>query len=607
MSQPQRSSATPGLKARLARRDAHLAVLAEISSRLHSEDDPQQILETTLDAILRGLKLKTAWIFLGDQKERRLHLAAHRGVAERYLEEVRQKGLEDCLCPEVFWTGHRMLARNTTQCPRMPHLVEGLEAPVAHACIPLLFEGESRGVLNVAAPRGELFSEDDLQFLETVGHQLCLAVERATHLRAERARIQEARALAAINRAIGASLKIEDVLQAVGETARELLDADRVLALLGSEPTHMSVAHITGLPHPELHRGQALDLVASGARLLHQALVERGRFRVERWDTDPRVNGDLAKRWGVGAALVHCLTARGRTLGLLVVTRVEPHRWSAQATEIAEALASQASVALENARLYEEGRRAYQELKDAQARIIQTEKLAAVGTFASGLAHEVRNPLNSVALQLSLLERRTAPLEPRLAGEIKELIGIIREEVRRLDGLVSDFLELSRASRIQHRPTNLDVLIDDVVRLLRPEARAGGVTLRRQQLGDTAPSLALDGEKMKQVVINLVRNAIEAMPEGGVVVIESGLVDGAVQMRISDTGPGLPEGLDVFQLFVTTKAQGTGLGLAIAQQIVLEHGGELLAESQTGRGTTFTVRLPARPVASETRAEERRT
>ena len=105
------------------------------------------------------------------------------------------------------------------------------------------------------------------------------------------------------------------------------------------------------------------------------------------------------------------------------------------------------------------------------------------------------------------------------------------------------------------------------------------------------PDVRVDPEKMKQVVINLVQNAIEAMPDGGSVVVASGLVDGRAQLVVQDTGPGLPEGLDVFQLFVTTKARGTGLGLSIAQQIVLEHGGEIAAASEPGEGARFTVSL----------------
>jgi signal transduction histidine kinase len=152
---------------------------------------------------------------------------------------------------------------------------------------------------------------------------------------------------------------------------------------------------------------------------------------------------------------------------------------------------------------------------------------------------------------------------------------------------------------VQYRRASLDALVDEVVRLLRAEAQASGVVLRRQRIGGPIPDLSVDPEKMKQVAINLVQNAIEAMPGGGLVNVGSGLVDGRATMVVEDTGPGLPEGLDVFQLFVTTKAQGTGLGLSIAQQIVLEHGGEIAAASEGGKGATFTVRLPVeRPEAA---------
>jgi signal transduction histidine kinase len=580
------------LEGEIAARDRRLAVLARVAERVHAEEDEQRILDIGLEEILTQLDLRSGWIFLGDEKERKLHLAASRGVSQQYLEQVRASGLEECLCPEVFWTGHRMQARNTTQCPRMPDIVAGLSAPVAHACVPLRFEGASRGVINIAAPPGALFAESELAFLETVGHQLCLAIERAKHRRAEAARLMEARALAAINRAIGTSLEVGGVLDAVGDTALELIAAERVLVLLGADASAVKVAAISGAPHPELRAQQEFSLHVYKANLLRRAIQECGTFVVEDWRNDERVNRDLAARWGVGAAIVTCLRVKDRTLGVLMLSRAAPHRWPEEAVELAEALAAQAAVALEKAQLYEELRRAYQELKDAQARMIQNEKMAAVGTFASGLAHEVRNPLNSVALQLSLLERRAAPLEPKLNQEIRELIGIIREEVKRLDGLVSDFLELSRAGRLQRRPTDLDSLIDEVTRLLRPEARALGVTIRRQPIGGDLPELSLDAEKIKQVVINLVRNAIEAMLEGGVVVIEAGVVNGAVVVNIRDTGPGLPEGLDVFQLFVTSKPRGTGLGLSIAQQIVLEHGGDLSASSQPGKGATFTIRLP---------------
>jgi signal transduction histidine kinase len=145
---------------------------------------------------------------------------------------------------------------------------------------------------------------------------------------------------------------------------------------------------------------------------------------------------------------------------------------------------------------------------------------------------------------------------------------------------------------MQDHLANLEHLVDEVLRLLQPEAEATAVELRRRSVGDPLPDFRMDAEKVKQVVINLVRNAVEAMPAGGTVTVETGLVDGQAQLVVRDTGPGLPEGVDVFQLFVTTKPKGTGLGLSIVQQIVLQHGGEITASSPPGQGAAFTIRLP---------------
>src|SRR5262249_2414943 len=165
----------------------------------------------------------------------------------------------------------------------------------------------------------------------------------------------------------------------------------------------------------------------------------------------------------------------------------------------------QIGLAVERARHLQAERQAYRELRAAQERIIRSEKMAVLGTFASGLAHEVRNPLNSITLQLSILERRIRRCGPALGKEMADVAGVLREEVRRLDGLVGAFLLCSRTDRIQYQSADLEQLVDEVVHLLRPEARASSVTIRRQRCGDPIPPARMDAEKMKQVVMNLVR------------------------------------------------------------------------------------------------------
>jgi signal transduction histidine kinase len=578
------------------RRELELQVLAQVVALIHGEDDPQRVLEVTLDTLVESLGLRAAWVFLGEQDQRRLHIAASRGLSERYLADVRQNGLEECLCPEVFWSGHRMQARNTLQCPRMPDLLEGLSTPIPHACVPLMLEGTSRGVLNVTAGPGAAFSDEELRFLETVGHQVCLAIERARHLRAERVRNQEAHAMAAVSKATGGSLDVHEVLHAVGESARELVGADHALLFLGSDPRRVEVAYLAGRPHAELRAGMTIDLEERGSKLLRRALEEGVAYRVDNCLNDDLADSGLARAWEASAAMVLPLRGRGRTFGILALTRASAAGWSDAQFDLAEALSAQASVALENARLYEEAHHSLTELREAQQRIIHSEKMAVLGTFASGLAHEVRNPLNSIALQLSILERRLTSLEAGVADRLRQVVDIIREEIRRLDALVNEFLMFSRTSRLQYQTVDLDGLVSDIHGLLLPEAETRHVALRHTRAAGPGPLLAVDAEKIKQVVINLVRNAIEAVGEGGTVTLGTGLLDGRTRIIVRDDGPGLPEGLDVFQLFVSTKPHGTGLGLSIAQQIVHAHGGELLAESQPGRGATFTVWLPTTAV-----------
>ncbi|HSD66031.1 MAG TPA: GAF domain-containing protein, partial [Vicinamibacteria bacterium] len=155
-------SRTQALRRAVQERERELAILADISTRLHGEEDVQVILDKTLDALLGGLGLDTAWVFLQDEKVATLRLAAHRGLSSAYVAHAREQGLGECLCREVLASGQGVQARNTTQCPRLPTIAAGLEQPVAHASVPLAFEGTSRGVLNVASRPGTTFEPAEL-------------------------------------------------------------------------------------------------------------------------------------------------------------------------------------------------------------------------------------------------------------------------------------------------------------------------------------------------------------------------------------------------------------------------------------------------------------
>ena len=234
------------------------------------------------------------------------------------------------------------------------------------------------------------------------------------------------------------------------------------------------------------------------------------------------------------------------------------------------------------------------EEREMQRRTVRSERLAAVGTMAAGLAHEVRNPLNSASLQLQVLERRIAKGDTR-SEALTPVVKLVHDEIRRLARLVSDFLAFARPAPLELRSTSIGPLVESVIELVGPECAAAGIDLRTELEGDLG-AIQADSERLRQVMLNIVRNSAEAIVEDGSILIRvrSDHADGTVRIDVVDDGPGFADEAPIFDAFFTTKEQGTGLGLALVHSIVSEHGGTVSVRSQPG-ATCFTVTLPLAP------------
>lgn len=222
-------------------------------------------------------------------------------------------------------------------------------------------------------------------------------------------------------------------------------------------------------------------------------------------------------------------------------------------------------------------------------RLLRSERLAAVGTMAAGLAHEVRNPLNSASLQLTLLERRLQRGDG--PADVLPIAGIIKSEIDRLDRLVRDFLAFSQPRPLEANTVDVRALLSAHTELIAPGAEAARVQLA-VELPAAPLAVAGDPELLRQVLLNLSRNAFEAMPQqGGHLALRARADGDAVEIDVEDDGPGFAEELPVFDAFFTTKEHGTGLGLSLVHRIVSDHGGTIRVQSRPGR-TCFTLRLP---------------
>jgi signal transduction histidine kinase len=284
------------------------------------------------------------------------------------------------------------------------------------------------------------------------------------------------------------------------------------------------------------------------------------------------------------------IVSKEKLIGILNLDHKEEREiYSNEDLELLSTLANQAAIAIENARLYEN-------LKQSQDTLRRADRLSSLGLLTAGLAHEIRNPLVAIRTFTQLLPERYEDAEFREGFQ-----GLALKEVDRICGLINDLLSFARPSKPNVAQEDMNDVVEGIARILESQAKEKAVEISRD-FGADLPKVWIDREQMKQVFMNLILNAIQAMKGGGSIYVstrqitksEAGQSARFVQVEVRDTGVGIPEdNLDhIFDPFFTSKDEGSGLGLSISHQIVQEHGGYVTVESKIGKGTSFFVNIP---------------
>lgn len=403
-------------------------------------------------------------------------------------------------------------------------------------------------------------------------------------------RSDELEALVRIGGELNQRLGIDELTELIVLITQEELNAEHVeLYLFNNERRPIALRDSHGVR----------DLEQVSLVLSHDATLISSVFATEEPFSTNQIDDTYLQELGLAVGMAAPLKHHGHLLGILSVARNEPAHFSESNLRMLRSIGEQAALAVRNAQLhaalqsYAENLEAMveqrtQELKTAQAQLIQNEKLAALGRLAAGIAHEVNNPLQPV---LNCLEVAIEDIEHDDAVDIESL-RIAESEVQRIKVIVSRLLDFARPSTGETIAVELPGLLNEVLILTNKQLERMNIEVDKRL--NPVPPVKGSPSQLKQVFLNLMLNAMESMGNGGTITLELYPVDTGVAVTISDTGIGMDEYTlsQIFEPFYSTKGDGTGLGLSVTYGIVQGHGGSIEVSSEVNKGSQFRVWLP---------------
>jgi two-component system NtrC family sensor kinase len=474
---------------------------------------------------------------------------------------------------------------------------------VSQLCAPLLGRQSTLGVLMVSGSEDQDFDEHAVWLAEMFAAQAAVTLENARlHAETER-RAKELTALYRASQAITSSLDSKAVLNLVLNETKSLLNTGAIsIALRDPTSDELVFAAVSGLGAEKLigtHLPPQTGIAGWVMREGQSVLISEAQ-------TDPRFYRDIDARLDnvTRSVIAVPLKFKGVVLGVVEAINKATGLFDQHDLEILEALAASASIAIENARLYKVERDQFQRLQESQARLVQVEKTSALGRLTASIAHEINNPLQAVSGCLSLIkEELDETIDP---DDLRHILTMADDEINRIALIVGRLREFFRPSRDGLRATDVQAVLQNVLELTRKQLQHASIAVQAHWAENVAP-IHSNPDHLKQVFLNLILNAVDAMPNGGALDVAVTLDQissqngappvPAVCIEFKDTGAGIPADVlpRIFEPFFTTKDTGTGLGLSISYEIIQSLKGEITVTSQEQGGTIFTIRLPAAP------------
>ena len=555
--------------------NALLEISKAIASGLYLEDVLRLIV--TVTANLMDSKICSLWIL--DAKDQKLKLKATQSISEEYLKE-RSLAIGEGVVGHVALRNQPIAILDVLKDPLYKEKdLAKKEGLVSMLSVPMCIKDRVIGVINCYTSYPHSFSKGEEETLTTVANQAATCIE---------------------NSGLMETLDIDEILRLVLEGVTKNIGFDRArLYLVNQKRNVLECKMAVGIDEERI-KGITLRLDPEES-VVARSIFEKQPFVIPDASKDPRVNPILKDKFNLHSLVVIPLLVKEKALGAIAADFVEPSKnITKEALESVMVFAQQAGLAIHNAFMYQELKAFSQQMEEkiqkttadlrkTEAQLIRSDKLAALGQLAAGIAHEIRNPLTSINILIHSLTENFPS-----GNSSMEDLKVIEEEINRINEIVDQFLRFAKPAPPLLGKAEVLSIFEETLQLLRPQIEKQRILVHKEF--QPLPRILMDRKQMKQAILNLLLNAVQAMPKGGHLALKGHIPeeDRWVQLSIQDSGVGIP-GQDIdklFDPFFSTKEGGMGLGLSIAHRIIDQHDGKIEVESAPGKGTLFTVWLP---------------
>lgn len=578
----------------LLRKNHELSVLNAVAEATTRARDLAQILEGVVERIIELLEVDAAGICILEHERRAFASLHYRGVSETFVRDAKNRGPDDGLIKTVLDAQRMQIVRDLSSDPRTAGGGAHREGFRSALSLPMIMHQRCSGVITVFTKKTRVFSDDDVHLFVALSRQIAVAIENARLYKKAQEGIARLQALSEIARAIGSTLEVEGVFRIVGERLQSIVPYRRIsLNILRRDNAGFSVRTIDR-PEP----GQQAIV-----RLLEPIAFASGSAYARALDSHTTILVPIDPHT---VSAVVPIVADNTSVGVFVVTADEQPGFRERDLDLLRDLAAHMAISLKNARVFQDLERAYRDLRDTKDKLVRSEKLQGLGEMAAGVAHDFNNVLSAILGRAQMLKVTIKD------DNVLKSVRVIEKAALDGAGTVRRIQEFAKEkSEGDFVLVHINPLVRDAVDLSTTRVNDLGIDIDLQvELGEAGAVLGNPSE-LREVLTNLIYNAIDAMPHGGRLAVRTGRVEMAdrtsrnpqersdvkdmVWFEVEDTGVGMDEETQnkIFDPFFTTKGQrGTGLGLSVSYGIVQRHRGEFLVKSRRGAGSRIRVLFP---------------